>query len=221
MSKSTVTRPSSALEACVQNFAHKHHQAYYFAARLLFGRRNRAYNKVFVIGDRKTGTTSLALCLTLLRFRHKSWDADLTRTYQTDSNLSALWPYADRFDSMDDRPWNLDDVYRALDQRYPNSRFILTVRNEAAWRRSHEQYFRKGSKHVPEEYWIDPYDSDHEWQLHQQRNERILNYFKDRRQDLLIYNISEQPGWEPLCHFLELPIPGFTFPHVNISGRAY
>jgi len=34
---------------------------------------------------------------------------------------------------------------------------------------------------------------------------------------LLVYNVSE--GWEPLCNFLDLPMPNEKFPHLKQEGR--
>ena len=33
---------------------------------------------------------------------------------------------------------------------------------------------------------------------------------------LLIYNVKE--GWEPLCKFLDVPVPAKPFPHRNKKG---
>jgi hypothetical protein len=34
---------------------------------------------------------------------------------------------------------------------------------------------------------------------------------------LLVWSASE--GWEPLCEFLELPVPAIPFPHLNDSQQ--
>jgi hypothetical protein len=38
-------------------------------------------------------------------------------------------------------------------------------------------------------------------------------------QKLLVYNISE--GWEPLCRYLEVPVPGIPFPAGNSRGEYF
>ena len=45
----------------------------------------------------------------------------------------------------------------------------------------------------------------------EQRNVEIQNAFPDDR--LLTYEVRQ--GWEPLCAFLELPVPDTPFPHIN------
>jgi hypothetical protein len=36
---------------------------------------------------------------------------------------------------------------------------------------------------------------------------------------LLVFNLCDGDGWEPLCGFLDKPIPDYPFPHVNRTGR--
>ncbi|CAK8680230.1 unnamed protein product [Clavelina lepadiformis] len=44
----------------------------------------------------------------------------------------------------------------------------------------------------------------------------IQNAPKDK---LLVYNLKE--GWEPLCKFLNKPVPDKQFPHANIGGKLF
>lgn len=37
-------------------------------------------------------------------------------------------------------------------------------------------------------------------------------------QQLLIYRVGD--GWEPLCRFLDLPVPGTPFPKDNVAGQS-
>lgn len=205
------------LEPHWQFFAGRHRQAYYFLNRP-FQRptiQRMPYPKVFVIGGPKTGTTSVALCLTLLGFRHKSYDEALSKTYATDASMEPLRPYLERFHSFDDNPWNCQACYRDLDRLYPGAKFIYTWRDQAAWLRSHQAYFQKGSPYVPPDAWIEPYDPAEQWAQFTARNKGILDYFADRPGDLLEWNVTADPRWEPLCDFLSLPLPRFSFPHAN------
>lgn len=45
----------------------------------------------------------------------------------------------------------------------------------------------------------------------QQRTKEVKQVVPADR--LLIFNVKE--GWEPLCRFLEVPVPNTPFPHVN------
>ena len=44
---------------------------------------------------------------------------------------------------------------------------------------------------------------------------QVLDYFRNRTDDLLITNIVDGEGWEKLCPFLDVPIPNLQFPHVT------
>lgn len=84
------------------------------------------FNKIFSIGLPKTGTTSLNQALVLLgltslhnpkRFRKQAMEGQ----YHFDENgWQAITNFGEHF-------------YPQLDQAYPNSKFILTVRNETEW----------------------------------------------------------------------------------------
>ena len=43
------------------------------------------------------------------------------------------------------------------------------------------------------------------------RTAEIINTIASER--LLVYQVSE--GWEPLCEFLNVPVPNFNFPRIN------
>jgi len=46
----------------------------------------------------------------------------------------------------------------------------------------------------------------------------VLEYFKNRPNDLLIFAITEGDGWEKLCPFLGEKRPNTPFPYVNKAG---
>jgi hypothetical protein len=43
----------------------------------------------------------------------------------------------------------------------------------------------------------------------------VLHYFSGRKDDLLVIDICGGEGWQPLCDFLQVPIPPRAFPHAN------
>jgi hypothetical protein len=87
--------------------------------------------KVFGIGLNKTGTTTLAACLQELGFRHTSCNLELTRN-AAGGNLTPIFEHADQYESFEDWPWPL--IYKELDQKYEDAKFILTRRTDAsAW----------------------------------------------------------------------------------------
>jgi hypothetical protein len=50
----------------------------------------------------------------------------------------------------------------------------------------------------------------------EEHNDNVRRAAKAAGRDLLEYGVQE--GWEPLCKFLEVPIPDTKFPRVNDSA---
>ncbi len=90
------------------------------------------FNKIFNIGLPKTGTTSLNQALTDLGFKsihnpkHFRKQAMEGRYCFDNDDWQALTNFGEHF-------------YPQLDQAYPNSKFILTVRDEMEWLKSWER----------------------------------------------------------------------------------
>ena len=52
---------------------------------------------------------------------------------------------------------------------------------------------------------------------YEERNKEIIEYFKDKPNQLLVLDIIKGEGWENLCTFLGKDIPDVPFPHENIG----
>ena len=179
--------------------------------------REGEYRKVFGIGAAKTGTSSLGRAFVLAGFRHKSWDLPLWRSFER-GDLEPILAEAERFETFEDGPWNGGDLYRVLDERFPGSKFVLTVREGRSWSRSHERHFStESARDIPEELWIDDYPSKREEILvgYERRNAEVVEYFRHRPDDLIVFDIFAGDGWPELCNFLHLPVPELPFPHLN------
>ena len=104
---------------------------------------------------------------------------------------------------------------------YPNSKFILTIRDLKSWLNSREKHVLHNQKNSGGDYggnWL-KIDKDGwigEWEGH---TKEVIEYFKNRPKDLLIMNICNGDGWEKSCPFLELPIPNISFTHENKSSE--
>ncbi len=125
---------------------------------------------------------------------------------------------AEQYTCFEDRPWNIWKMYQLLDKRFPNSRFILTIRNSENWWKSVERWisvtkpwmacrYREhlGSKNLLKENMIAAYE---------QYNREVLSYFQEKNK-LLIINLEEGLCWEPICKFFDKEIPDVPFPHAN------
>lgn len=51
---------------------------------------------------------------------------------------------------------------------------------------------------------------------YREHNAQIRSLLKDQPSRLLEYKLGT--GWEPLCRFLDKPVPSEPFPHVNESA---
>jgi hypothetical protein len=179
--------------------------------------RELGYEKVFGIGGARTGTSSLGRAFVLLGFRHTSWDPELWDAFER-GDYAPIFEVSDRYETFEDGPWNGRDLYRALDERYPGSKYVLTIRDSESWLRSHERHFSSdGSRTIPRRYWIHDYPSRRAEILreYEARNAEVIAHFAARPDDLLVLDVVGGEGWERLCPFLGLEPPDDPFPHVN------
>lgn len=126
------------------------------------------------------------------------------------------------FDAFQDNPWPI--LFRELDEKWPGSRFILTIRNEDNWLRSVLRHF--GSQAHPMQQWIYGvgYPKGNEeifLERYRSHNAEVVEYFRDRPGDLLVIDIESGDLWQPICEFLSLDVPQNAFPHANKGGPVW
>ncbi len=192
--------------------------------------------KIFGIGAHKTGTTTLERCLAYLDFLPQAAWANssfLTKNW-AEADYAPIIRFAKAFCSFSDSPWNHSDFYRLLDQQFPRSKFILTIRDDASWFDSLRRWLTPegsdktsisslpfGVEYHSMNYGMteDSFDDyeDHYRFIYNRRNFEIQQYFSDRPSDLLVIDWTKA-GWEELCGFLGSPIPDKPIPHLN-KGR--
>jgi Sulfotransferase domain len=181
------------------------------------GGRLRA--KVFCIGFHKTGTSSLRDALGLLGYRVTGPNG--TRDPDIATNLESMVDeLAETFDAFQDNPWPL--VYRRMDARYPGSKFILTVRDEASWIESNAAHFADTDTPMRTLiYGVGHPRGNEEIYVERMRrhNAEVREYFRDRPDDLLVMDVATNADWPTLSGFLGLPIPPVPFPHAQSRRR--
>ena len=106
-------------------------------------RRSNQGPKVFCIGFNKTGTTTLGKALETLGYNNSSFNKKIWRVSYRDKDWEALYRYASKFDSFDDLPWLLSDVFPKMDDRFPGSKFIFLMRENEDWKRSYKRWHEK------------------------------------------------------------------------------
>lgn len=170
--------------------------------------------KVFCIGLGKTGTTSLKESLRILGYR----TIRLTLDWQGTNDFDAALPGVSAA------------MYRDLDAAIPGSKFILTVRAVDRWLKSIEHDFerKKGvTKDRADErhklqmliYGTEDFDKEKFRQAYLEHERKVLDYFRDRPDDLLVFDITTNADWDRLCAFLNVPVPEVPFPYVNKAAE--
>ena len=170
--------------------------------------------KIFCVGFHRTGTSSLRAALERLGYRV----CGSVATEEPDIAVRAgeiAFGLLDRYDAFVDNPWPI--LFRELDQRCPGSRFILTTRPSDAWFRSVTRFF--GPKTTPMREWIygagSPLGNEARYvERFERHNREVLDYFRDRPDDLLVLRITEGETWRELCEFLGHEVPHDPFPHM-------
>jgi hypothetical protein len=179
---------------------------------------------VFGIGFAKTGTSSLCKALNLVGFSACHWDQTRKLLSYEEGKLSIDFSLIkSRYDAFTDLP--VARIYRALDQRFPGSKFILTIRKPAEWFKSHESWETTYGKlhNGPFEQALnkkmyrtaEPSRSENISAL-LAHNREVKRYFSDREEQLLTLDITIGEGWEKLCPFLDVAQPNTPFPKENV-----
>lgn len=183
--------------------------------------KNNKTGLIIGVGFHKTGTSSLRRALRILGYKVKDTSDRLIMPIMK-GNYKPVLKTIDKFDAVEDTPWFM--IYKELDQMVPNCKFILTIRDESAWYKSvckhignlrtvtHEWIYGRG-KGIPSE------DEAHARSTYNKHNQTVLEYFKDRPEDLLIMDITKGDGWDKLCPFLGLDVPTENFPHNNKTRK--
>lgn len=200
--------------------------------------------KYFGIGRNKTGTTSLKRAFSDLGFmvgnqRKAEWLFD---KYYFEGNFQPIIKYCQSAEVFQDVPFSNPETYKYLDRAYPGSKFILTVRDDAEqWYRSitrfhaknfglngriptvedlkNATYVRKGFMYntvrthgTPDE---DPYNKEIMIAHYEAHNRAVIEYFKNRPDDLFILNLAEPGAYQKFCDFLGVAPLYVEFPWEN------
>ncbi len=180
--------------------------------------------RIFGIGMHKTATTSLHKAFQILGFDSLHWGQGEAPAIWEEVNSAGRSRTLERFYAASDLPIPL--LYRNLDEAYPGSKFILTIRDEAKWLKSVERLW--DAKYNPTRWQWDvwpisnrlhkamygriDFDAETMLETYRRHNAEVRDYFKDRPDDLLVMDM-EIAGWNDLCGFLGQPSPVTPYPH--------
>lgn len=181
--------------------------------------------KIFGIGMPKTGTTSLHDALEILGYKsiHFPHDKKTVRELEEGNyRLSIL----NKYDALCDVP--VPAIFAQLDHYWPNSKFILTIRDIEKWLDSCENAPFNSPSSMPKKdhfryfyrailYGTISFNRDRFFWVYENHLKTVKNYFSGHKQDqLLILDITIGDGWDKLCGFLNKDKPNEKFPRSNV-----
>jgi hypothetical protein len=179
--------------------------------------------KVFGIGLSKTGTKSLNAALRRLDYDVRHYPSDLA----TAREVVTRRPYSilARCDGLTDL--HAAVRFRALDAKYPGSKFVLTIREKRAWLVSCRRHFEVHRPQTMREplrsmvlclrhraYGDVQFDGKQFARAYDRHVASVLAHFVGRG-DLLVIDIPAGDGWDKLCPFFEKPRPDEPFPFIR------
>ncbi|WP_141399457.1 sulfotransferase family protein [Rhodobacter maris] len=201
---------------------------------------------MFCLGFPKTGTTSLEVALQRLGYKvcrgassnnHSNFLMALKVLGDTDEIARVIR----HFDAFADMPFGGTDLYLWLSRRYPEARFLHTIRAPEQWYQSILNQLAKVSKGPAP--MLDAFHAAggygaamivrREWGITDPLAQKgaMLRYYEGMNAAILAhfngcerfhsFDLTEERDWRSLCGFLGRPVPDQPFPHENPGqGKA-
>jgi|SRR5699024_2408845 len=199
--------------------------------------------KIFCIGRNKTGTTSLKAAMKDLGYVVGNEKAGHRLVFDWGKrDFGKLIEHCKTGQFFQDVPFSRAYTFIVLDHVFPNSKFILTVRDSPEqWFDSLVRYETKkrgknGNPPTKEDLknhvnfykgrdWdvfllsnnADDklYDKKRLTEGYKRHNANIKKYFRNRPEDLLVLNVAEKGAYQKLCDFLGKETDQTEFPWKN------
>jgi hypothetical protein len=203
-------------------------------------KQNLQINKIICVGQPKTGTKTLKNIFEQLGkkcsgdprcFLRDNRDYTTINDIPIDinnffNNISYFHKHLKTFDFFHDVPYSFN--YELIDKQYPDSKFILTIRDEEEWFKSLFNYqYLPGAVSLSilnviyhHEIIMEEHKNE-VIELYRKYNNDVITYFKDVPEKLLIINLCDKTKnnteiIQKITDFTKLVIPmNFVFPHVN------
>lgn len=186
--------------------------------------RNLLKVKVIGVGLNKTGTKTLRAYLIKMGCKHHTYDLPLFKAYQN-GNFEAIFEVMDKYDSFEDWPWPL--MYKEIDQKYPDAKFILTTRKtpETWYKSLCKMAVRMGpmsdfEKHIYGYSMPHGHKKEH-IEFYNQHNQEVEKYFENRKGKLLKICFGKGNNGKEIADFLDLDEVILDNPQRNKSPKVY
>jgi hypothetical protein len=179
--------------------------------------------KIFLIGRRRTGIKTTIKALSLLGYKKSK---TLTEEKCTDEqnnqceySINEILVAMEKYDVCGCvRDYTLNEI-RAIEQKFPDSTFILNLRDSDAWYASFVRYFNSlegidkercpQTKHVNKGHYVSAF--------YEKYNNDVQVHFDGRNWKLFILKLDGSHTWAGICSYLRKPVPSVGFPHENRS----
>jgi|APSaa5957512622_1039677.scaffolds.fasta_scaffold135328_1 hypothetical protein len=169
--------------------------------------------KYFCIGYPKTGTTTLAECFKILKYKEIKLYDYFIKWFQSNKNINDI--LNDKYflkEIKENRmfaDWPFHLIYKEIYKKFPNSKFILTIRKDKkTWEESLARYKKRKIKKTM--LWKGLPPNQYEKHIRE-----VKEHFKNSPNNLLIMCFEKGDEWEKLCTFLKEEVPNTKFPHKN------
>lgn len=206
---------------------------------------SKGRTKYFCVGANKTGTTSIAEAFRTMNYIvGNQREAELLANDIINENYKELIKYCETYQVFQDYPFSFTPTYKIVDRAFPNSKFILTIRDSPEqWYKSlhsfHSKIFGNGKQPTVDDLknanyvydgfaWeifkfhfnvddttIDLYNKQNMINHYNMHNNEIIDYFKDRPHDLLVINLSDSGAFNEFCSFIGATTKEIDFPWLN------
>jgi len=174
--------------------------------------------------------------------------AELLLNEYKNRNFQAIINHCRSAQVFQDFPFSFPDTYKSIDKAFPNSKFILTIRDTPEqWYNSvtkfHTKLFGNGQLPTKEDLqhadyvwkgWIwecnrliyktpenDVYNKAQLIQTYVDYNTGVKDYFKEEPDKLLVINVSGKNSYQKLMNFLEIDSPFSDFPWENKTKNIH
>ena len=183
--------------------------------------------KIFGIGLNKTGTSSLGRFFEKCGYKmHEDYSCvkinmalELLKS-KPDDKATLLLDIIDKYDVFEDWPWPL--IYKQCLERYPDAKFVLTIRADAEeWFRSLYYHCKKlgPTRQIKTVY--GHYTPNHETkkdfiEYYKRHNAKVVEFFRDKPGKLLILSTSKDNQSNILAKFCGLDkLSKIPYPNAN------
>ena len=162
-------------------------------------------------------------------------------------DFEAILKLSKTAEAFQDVPFSLPFTFIPLAQKFPNAKFILTIRDSPEqWYNSlvkfhsknwadgvnaptveelkEAKYLYKGAAYEANRMFFrtpedDPYNKEIMLEYYNNHNYQVIEYFRSNPDSLLVINVAIKNDYARLCQFLDKPLLSDNFPWENKTSE--